>query len=214
MSARVLSATVVPLPINLAEHPPLALDRPERLVIATFIRISDERPLTPLFEALAALAQSADVELRHYGRGDDSALRGIVEELGIAQRVTFARHSTDIRRSISDDGIGFVWMTAYDDSLGYASIELAAAAVPCCFYNVGRGVPPDEIARRTEGAINCFSTPQQLAAETLAIWRDETRYRALGPMLRRFVAERHDARVRVPEIEAIYEAACSTAGAV
>jgi glycosyltransferase involved in cell wall biosynthesis len=206
---RIESATVVPLVLDTAEFPPLRLERREPLVIGTFIRISPERPLLPLFEALSELVKTTDAVLRHYGGGDPAGLAPTLEMLGIRDRVTFAGHSPDLRRSLVEDGISFAWMTAYDDSLGYASIELAAMGVGCCFYNVGRGLSPNEIRRKTGGAINCFRSPAELAQITASLCQDEGRYRALGALLREFVQQRHDVRKRIGEIERVYEAALS-----
>jgi glycosyltransferase involved in cell wall biosynthesis len=209
MGNRIASATVVPLPVDPADFPPLRFKRREELVIATFIRISPERPLLPLFEALSELVKTTDAVLRHYGRGDSAELLPTLDSLGIRNRVTFAGHSVDMRRSLEEDGVSFAWMTAYDDSLGYASIELAAMGVPCCFYNVGRGQSPDEIRRRTGGAVNCFGSPTELAESTAAFYRDEGRYRALGSLLREFVQERHDVHKLIGQIERVYEAAAT-----
>jgi glycosyltransferase involved in cell wall biosynthesis len=203
---RILSATVVPLPVEPSEFSPIIFQHSGALAIATFIRISPERPLVPLFEAFRELLQKTDATLRHYGRGDSSDLRAQLDAMRIADRVTFEGHTSDMRKSLIDDGVNFVWMTAFDDSLGYASLEIAAMAVPSCFYNVGRGLTPEEIRRRTDGAVNCFRSAAELAEATLAIWEDEERYRSLGPRLRMFVHQRHDIHRRIAEIEQVYAA--------
>jgi glycosyltransferase involved in cell wall biosynthesis len=209
MGSRIASATVVPLPVNPADFPPLRFKRTEVLVIATFIRISPERPLLPLFEALSELVKTTDAVLRHYGRGDSTELLPTLDSLGIQNRVTFAGHSADMRKSLEEDGVSFAWMTAYDDSLGYGSIELAAMGVPCCFYNVGHGQSSEEIRRKTGGAVNCFRSPAELAESTAAFYRDEGRSGALGSLLREFVQERHDVHKLIGQVERVYEAAAT-----
>jgi glycosyltransferase involved in cell wall biosynthesis len=207
LGSHVLSATVVPLPLDSSDFAPLIFERTEPLAIGTFIRISPERPLIPLFEAFSELLQKTDALFRHYGRGDSTELRRQLNAMGVGDRVTFAGHSSDIRSSLIEDGVNFVWMTAFDDSLGYASLEVAAMAAPCCFYNVGRGLAPEEVRSRTAGAVNCFRSPAELADATLAIWKDEERYRNLGPRLRQFVQQRHDIQERIAQIEQVYVSA-------
>jgi glycosyltransferase involved in cell wall biosynthesis len=154
----------LPLALDFSEREPVSIARPARMPvrIATFIRLSSERPFDPLLYSFQSAARQVDATLYVYGGGDTSRARRTVKLLGIEDRVTFRGHASDIRKAIVEDGISMVWMTCHDRALGYASIEVAALRVPMLFWNLGRE-EPGRLAEATGGAVKAFPTVKEFA---------------------------------------------------
>lgn len=162
--------------------------------IAVFMRLNPrEHPISGIFRAFARLRADVDAELWVYGRGNPEQFAAEVDELRVREKVSFRGHTTSIENSLRDHRPAVIWMTCYDTTLGYASIEVASLGFPMLFWNLGKASTA-EIARMTNGAIRAYSDPEQLAAATLAAVRDADQLRRSGQQLRAYITAMHDIR--------------------
>src|SRR5579871_3325042 len=154
LGQRVDSTVTVPLPIDPSQFDPI-LEWPDRrrLVIGCFMRLERDRSPGRVLRAFAHLVKRVDAELHFYGRGEPSELSNEARTLGIGDRVKFPGHAQNMRQTILDDGVGLVWLTACNDEVGYAGIELGLMAVPTYFLNIESSEHSARILAQTGGAI-------------------------------------------------------------
>lgn len=198
--------TIVPLPIDASGFEEI-LEWPgtNRPIIASFMRIEPDRHHLPLLRTFAMLAKESDAELRCYGRGDASFLKAEALRLGIGDRVKFPGHVTDIRRAVIDDQITLAWLTAADEFLSYAAIELSLWGVPTYFYNLVGTMPAEAILRQTGGVIHSYSSEAELAQASLALLRNPLHLREVGRRMRSYVQRHNDSKHVVRQVESFYE---------
>ncbi len=188
---------VIPLGFDFAPFEPIdgvgsrvSPDRPVR--VGVFIRISRQRPIGPLFEALAQINAVRPCELYHYGGyGDPSDFEPQLDALGIRDRVVFRGPTDDFRASVVDDELDYAWMTSIGESVGYATLELAALGVPVMFWSESDRTAED-VAKATGGAVLALNRVADLTEAHLRLTADPEVLTALGADLRRFMVERHD----------------------
>jgi glycosyltransferase involved in cell wall biosynthesis len=198
--------TVAPLPIDVSGFEEITgWPRSSQPIIGCFIRIEPDRDHMPLLRAFAMLARESDAELRCYGRGDASVLKAEAIRLGIGGRVKFPGHVTDMRGSVIDDHITLAWLTAADEFMGYAAIELSLWGVPTYFYNLVGTMPAEAILRQTGGVVHSYRNEGELAQASLALLRNPRRLRKVGRRLRKYVLSHNDSRHVVRHIESFYE---------
>ncbi|MGH7934179.1 MAG: glycosyltransferase family 4 protein [Candidatus Binataceae bacterium] len=198
--------TVVPLPIDVSGFEEITeWSSSTHPIIGSFMRIEPDRDHMPLLRAFAILAKESDAELRCYGRGDASFLEAEAIRLGVGGRVKFPGHVTDIRRTVIDDHIALAWLTAHDDFMGYAGIELGLWGVPTYFYNVIGTMSVQAILRQTAGTVHSYSSEAELAQASLALLRNPGLLREEGRRLRQYVQWHNDSKHVVRQIESFYE---------
>jgi glycosyltransferase involved in cell wall biosynthesis len=187
-----LSATA-----DLSEH--ARIEPPYR--IGVFVRLARDRPLVGILEAFAALRREGiDAELWLYGRGDRKLFAKEIDELGIRDHVSFRGHTESIERSLRDDGLSMVWMTSYGPVIAYSSIEVGSYAFPMMFWNQHGTMSPEEILKRTGGAIESYYDPAGLAHATAQSIRDQS-LRERGRRLRAYIIEKYDVSNHIRDLE-------------
>lgn len=165
--------------------------------IGVFIRLSPERPLTGLLEALQHLRKSVDAEIWWYGRGEPALVDDELRARGIRDAIVFKGESADIERTLREDGLSLVWMTSFGPTIGYATIEIAAFGFPgLCWNLVGRPAP---------APLQSFHDPERLAAETLRMLENPEELQASGERLREWVTSTYDIRPYTEALENILE---------
>lgn len=191
-----------PLSMDLSERPDLSqrVPRDGRQRIGVFIRLSRERSFSGLFEAFRDVVSQADAELWMYGRGNPALFQEELGRLGIADRVHFKGHAVNIADTLREGELSLVWMTSFDETLGYASVEVASLGFPMLFWNLGRE-PAAGIAARTGGALRAYHDPHELAQATLRDLADPDGASARGSMLRRWVSDSFDIRRHIDALE-------------
>jgi glycosyltransferase involved in cell wall biosynthesis len=209
LGAVVKTKTIVPLLIDPSQFQPITeWPNPRRLVIASFMRIERDRQSLPLLRAFALVAKEIDAEMRFYGHGvlsEIDALRAEAAQLGVSDRVKFPGHSSNIRRTILEDGVTFSWLTACNDELGYSGIELSLLAVPTFCFNVEPTETTEEVLLHTDGAIHNYSAEKELADATVAAWKSPDYVTEVGRSLRLFMERVHNSKRNIRQIEAFYE---------
>jgi glycosyltransferase involved in cell wall biosynthesis len=168
--------------------------------IGVFMRLSPERPISGLFQALAHLEREVSATLHVYGRGDSTQFRQELEELGIAGRVVFEGHSHDLEETVRSAGLSMIWMPSNGPIFGYASVELASFGFPMAFWDLS-GATPEEIRAATGDAVDSFAAPAELARHTGRLLADEEGLRSAGKRLRAYVLQQYDIRGHLPVLE-------------
>jgi glycosyltransferase involved in cell wall biosynthesis len=169
--------------------------------IGVFVRLAKDRPLVGILQAFAALrARGVDAELWLYGRGDRELFAKDIEALGIREHVSFRGHTSSIERTLREDGLSMVWMTSYGPVIAYASIEVGSYAYPMIFWNQHGTMSPAEILERTNGAIESYYDPAELAQATFRALQDGT-LRERGQRLRAYILDRYDVGKHIRGLE-------------
>jgi glycosyltransferase involved in cell wall biosynthesis len=192
----------LPLTLDLAARPDLS-DRPrlsEPYDVGVFIRLSPDRAFSGLFRALQRLSRTHNVRLRIWGRGNPGQFAAELEALGIADRVIFEGHSSDLCATLRDAGLSLVWMTSHGATIGYASIEVASYAFPMLFWNISP-IPDADALAASDGAIHSHIDPGDLADATAALLQRPGRLREIGHKLRDHVLAKYDIRQYTPALE-------------
>src|SRR5206468_584165 len=131
-----------------------------------------EKPLGPLFECFRALRMHVPATLHVYGGGNPALYRADVDRLQLAPYITFEGHRESLVDTVVKDGLTMCWLMSVDTLLGYASIELAACAMPMLFWNYGRW-NTQRIAGATGGAIRSFSSVDLFVEEAVRCLTDD-----------------------------------------
>lgn len=192
-----------PLVIDLSATTDLSpyarLEPPYR--IGVFVRLGRDRPLVGILQAFAALrAKGVNAELWLYGRGDRELFAREIDALGIREHISFRGHTNSIERTLREDGLSMVWMTSYGPVIAYASIEVGSYAFPMIFWNQHGTMPPEEISRSTEGAIESYYDPAALAQATFEALQDPG-LRERGRRLRQYILGRYDVSKHIRVLE-------------
>jgi len=183
-----------PLVLDMSERADLSeyarLEPPYR--IGVFIRLAADRPMSGIFQAFAKLRQSVPAELWVYGRGNPARFERELDVLGIRNDVLFRGHTFSIEQTLREDGLSLVWMTSFGPLIAYASIEVASHGFPILFWNQHGHMPPDQIRAKTEGNIQGYFDPTELALATSERLQRPDDLRKQGRDLRSYVIRNHD----------------------
>ena len=191
-----------PLCMDLSGRPDLSKSarRVGRPRIGVFIRLSRERSFSGLFQAFRDVVAQTDAELWVYGRGNPAMFHDELVRLGIDKHVVFKGHAVSIADTLRKGELSLVWMTCFDETLGYASVEVASLGFPMLFWNLGRE-SSEEIAAHTGGALRSHREPQQLAQATLDDLGDPEGAALRGRLLRYWVTETYDIRRHIEALQ-------------
>jgi glycosyltransferase involved in cell wall biosynthesis len=194
-----------PLSMNFRDYPALAPVVRERrpAKIGIFTRLSREKPLEPLFEAFARVRTRIDATLHVFGRGRTSMYDDALRALGVTDAVFFEGHRENMIDTVRRESLAMCWLMSLDSLLGYASLELAACAMPMVFWNYGTS-DTASIRAQTGGAVNAFNSVHEFADFALASLQDAGTLAALGGRLREFVVTRHDISRNIGALEEYY----------
>lgn len=149
---------------------PFASNRPLRLI--TVGRFSWQKGYALLFEAMAILARSVpDFTLEIVGHGpEESALRQLANQLGIAERMIWLGRDADVAAQLA--GADAFVTTTRAEMFGIAVLEAMLLGVPVLATAVGS--LPEVIADRVSGELIEFEPEATLPARFAAAMRDWT----------------------------------------
>lgn len=196
-----------PLAIDLSKTADLSgrarIEPPFR--VGVFVRLSPDRPISGILEAFAELRRHVPAELWLYGRGDPGRVEPELRALGIRDHVVFKGHTPSIEKTLREDDLSLVWMTCFGPIIAYASIEVASYGYPMLFWNQHGRMPPDEIRARTNGAVEGFYEPRELALATVEALRSPEGLRARGRRLREYVLAHNEIAHHIRGLEAEFD---------
>ena len=172
---------------------------PEAVWVGTVARLDAVKRLD-LF--LRALAELPDVHAVIVGDGPERAgLSALAGQLGVAERVVFAGHQTDVR----------TWLAAMDlfvlpsDWEGMSNALLEAMAAGLTVVATAVGGTPEVVVDRVTGLLVPPRDPQTLADAILRLLRDPDLRKQMGKAGRERVVEHFSVERMVERTEALYE---------
>ncbi len=158
--------------------------------------------LKGIHHAIAALAvirpQYPEAFLLVAGQGDIGTFSALAHQQGVADRVRFLGHWTDMPALFAAADV-FVHLTAHD-ACSLATLEAMACGLPV--ITTRRNGAADGITEGCEGFVLDVPEATELANRLLTL-RDPVRREAMGKAARR-LAERHNFAATVDQIVAVY----------
>ncbi|MGO9273317.1 MAG: glycosyltransferase [Terriglobia bacterium] len=170
--------------------------------VVTVARLSPEKDVANLVRA-TALAAHEEADLRVEVAGDGpclEALKRLVVELGIAERVTFLGEVRDVPAVLARARL-FV-LPSRSEGIPLTVLEAMARGLPVVATRVG-GLPEVVVEGKT-GHLVPPADPAALAAAILTVWRDPGGGQAMGKAGRQRSEERFDVRRMVADYETLY----------
>lgn len=165
-------------------------------------RLSPEKDVPTLLRA-AAIAAGAEPSFRLVLAGAGpclSELQSLAGQLGIAHRVEFLGHRTDVAAILA--GAGLFVLSSVTEGLSLALLEAMASGLPVVATAVG-GNAEAAIDGRT-GLLVPPGSPEALAEAMLTLYRQPDLARRMGAAGRQRVEADFDSRRMVAQYESLY----------
>jgi glycosyltransferase involved in cell wall biosynthesis len=172
-------------------------------VVGMIARFSDVKGQDILIKAMKTIiAHIPDARLLLIGEGKtEQALRGLVEDLGLAERVHFFAVVNNALEMLSLFDVAA--MPSRQEGLGLSIMEAQAAGVPVVAARVG-GIPSLIEDGRT-GILVAPEDSEALAGAVVRILRDKKLLKDIGLAGRAFIRKTYPAQRMVDQTAALYE---------
>jgi glycosyltransferase involved in cell wall biosynthesis len=172
-------------------------------IVGTAGRLVPVKGIVHLIHAIHLLrSRIPDVRLEIAGSGpEEPALRRVVQQLGLNDRVTFLGWQTDLAPLFERWDV--FAMPSIEEAFGIAALEAMAAGLPVVATNVG-GVP-ELVEHGKTGWLVPPGDPVALSERLTALLVDPQQQRLMGAAGRRRAEEKFSQRRMVSEVEHIYE---------
>ncbi len=180
---------VAPMPVFAEGFPPGPPQRPERLLFVG--KLSEQKGLHHLLRALAMCRAKPTLEVVGAGRLDDSAVRALAAELGLADRIVWTPILSQPDLAVRYREAAALVIPAIDEGLGMTAIEAALSETPVIAF--ASGGLPDCVE---DGRTGLLVPPGDVASLARAIDRvfdDEALARRWGRQGREFALGRFGA---------------------
>ena len=206
--------SVIPYGIDLDQFTPRERPSRDELVVGSVGRLSPEKGLDYLIEAMArVMREESRSRLLLAGDGPDRRkLERQAQRLGIAERVEFAGEVAHEGVPEMLSRLDVFAMPSTAEGFGVAALEASAMETPVVASNV-HGIP-DVVEDGKTGLLVAPKDVDALAGAILRLLRDEEGRRAMGRAGRRFVAERYDWRENTRQMESLYAELLNRKGGV
>ncbi len=181
---------------------PAALSDPSVLKLGVVARLSEEKGLTTMLEAMPTILASLP-ETMLFIAGDGplrSHLEDVADRTNLSSRVHFLGHVGDVPGFLAK--LDLYAQPSRSESLGVAVMEALAAGLPVIASRVG-GIP-EIITDGTNGKLVPRNDVRTLADAVVALGRDAEARRELGDAGRETMRQRFRADSFVRELNALY----------
>lgn len=186
---------VVPNPVEAIAVPSPAPSRvPGRIVVIA--RLHPQKQLDRAVEAFALVAaENTEARLEIYGDGDEeSALRSLAADLGVADRIDFHGHVVNAADTLWTADLA--WLTSRFEGYGLFILEARVRECPVLSFDVPYG-PAEQIDDGVDGRLVPPGDAPALARATLDLLADRDRLEAMrAPARAGALAHGHDSFVR------------------
>lgn len=199
----VLLPNMIELPESVPDRTPVRDERTQELVILFLGRITKLKGVFDLIQAFSRLSmrQQRSLQLSLAGDGDLDQARILVEQLQLADRVSFLGWVDDQQRNALLAKAALFVLPSYTEQLPMAILEAMAWGVPVITCPVG-GIP-DVIVAGENGLLVPPGDVQQLSEAIQSLIDDPSLRRSLGLESRKSVTE-FDVRHYMMKLENIY----------
>lgn len=167
---------VAPMPVSIDAFPAGATRREPRLLFVG--KLTEQKGLRFLLEALARCASRPTLEVVGAGRVDDAGLRARAADLGLADRITWTPilPQAELARRYRESAA--LVIPAIDEGLGLTAVEAALSETPVIAFASGGLV--DGVVDGETGILVPPGDVPALAAAIDALMTDPARARRLG----------------------------------
>jgi len=179
LAARLSNAKVVRNPVNLASLDPIEWPNSEAVRLACVARLSAAaKGHDILLEVLGRHHwRERDYHLSLYGAGPDEAyLRDLATYHGLSERVSFIRHTDDIRRLWQENHA--LVMPSRLEGMPLAAVEAMICARPVIATAVA-GIP-EWVQDERSGFLAAAPTPELFGQALERAWTRRTEWQAIG----------------------------------
>lgn len=195
--------TVAPMPVRTEDFTPGPASRQPRLLFIG--KLTPQKGLPALLEALAACRTSPQLEVVGAGRVDDRAIRERAEALGLGDRIRWMPilPQSELAKRYRD-AYALV-IPATDEGLGLTAVEAALSETPVIAF--ASGGLTDVVEHERTGLLVPTGDVAALAAAIDRVVEDPALARRLGTGGRTFALERFSAAAVAQRYAALYRAA-------
>lgn len=191
---------VAPMPVRSMDFVPGPAERPARLLFVG--KLTEQKGLHHLLRALARCRTRPELEVVGAGRVDDTEVRRLASELGLADRITWLPILPQPELAGRYREAMALVIPAIDEGLGLTAIEAALSETPVIAF--ASGGLTDCVVDGETGSLVSPRDIGALASAIDAVVSDPTRARALGRAGRVFALDRFGERAVAARYAALY----------